>query len=112
MNKKLEALGRIKSDLEFLEYVTRLDCDEEQKLREEYKSLLELSKQTTKECNHLLKCSRAIKIMKDKHVEIDWFKACDSLKEYNDSVSKRRELTPEEYELLEEVLAWAKVWNH
>ena len=47
----------------------------------------------------------ALKIIKEKDVEISWFKYTNSLEEYNEwGIPSYKQLTQEEYDLLKEVL--------
>ena len=47
---------------------------------------------------------QALEIIKEKISDINWFRCCDSLEDYNGSVPSYKHLTQEEYEILRKVL--------
>jgi hypothetical protein len=47
---------------------------------------------------------KALDIIKKKVSDINWFKCCNSLEDYNGSVPSYKQLTQKEYDLLKEVL--------
>ena len=58
------------------------------------------------------KLKKVIEILKDKRVDLDIFMNCKTLEEYNNaieytykSISENYKLTPQEYDLLKEVLS-------
>lgn len=55
----------------------------------------------------LIKRSKALEIIKNKNVDCFWFIQCESVNEYNKSLTLGKgTLTQEEFDLLKEVLVW------
>jgi len=64
-----------------------------------------------KDVYEMLKCLEIVKkrlealeIIKEKQIDTNWFKCCNSSKDYNNSVPSYKQITREEYGLLREAL--------
>lgn len=120
-------LNNILKDLERLEEINKVWHDNEpmesvdingkhlqelydfnSKLINENEVFKEKGKELIKDCYKAIdiakKYKKAIEILKVKRVDIVFFKACGSLKEYNLYKMPEYKLTQQEYELLKEVL--------
>ena len=83
------------------------DVRKELKEKEELQKLLDHERELN---NHLIlhEC-KALEIIKKKNVKIEWLKYSNSVEKYNQGIGDTSEyLTPEEYDLLKEVLKYGK----
>lgn len=113
MSKELEALKRFKDNIRWLEENTSLkhyfennelhfkeDLDIIETALKEYEEI----KSILYDENHVYKRIKALMIIREKDVDMWEFKCYKTLTDYNQNVSPLRWLTPEEYNLLNEVL--------
>lgn len=119
MNKELEALGRLRNTFALLTEIYAQDVLQDatiiesafkdyEKLKDEYDRLESIYTHFIKQYNQLMKdhskVLKALEIIKNKEPSIMRIRLTRNSQHYNAIMSKRRELTEEEYNLIKEVL--------
>ena len=102
MSKGLEALQRINENVTVVTYE---NFDEDISIIEkELKDKEELETMYSNCVINGAKQKKALEIIKEKRVNIDYLRDCKTLEDYNNILIEKLQLTQEEYDLLKEVL--------